>query len=291
MKYKFILKEAFRGFSNAKLSTFASIFTITLALILFVIYFTLSFNSNKLIKAIKDKVEIEIFLDDDITLDELNSLKDKLKTIGGIKQINYVSKDDAEKIFEKEYGKEMLEILESNPLPSSFKINLYDEYKTLERINKIISQISSYPKIQDVIFPEKNLEIIENNTSGILFVNLIILIVLIISSVFLVSNTIRLVISSKSKNIETMKLLGASNSFIRTPFIIEGIIQGILGCIFALIMLYLIYLYFTTLFNQTELKFDFLGWEFLIFLIGLGLLLGLTGSLFSINRFIKAKNL
>jgi cell division transport system permease protein len=289
MKFKFIIRESFRGFKNAKLSTFASIFTICLALILIAIYFSLSLNSNKLIKTIKEKVELEIFLDDDISVDELNVLKDKLKTIGGVKQITYITKEEAEKIFEKEYGKDMLEILEGNPLPSSFKVNLYDEYKTVERINKITAQISAFPKVQDIIYPEKNLEIIENNTSGILFVNLIVLIVLGISSVFLVSNTIRLVINSKAKNIETLKLLGATNTFIRLPFLLEGIFQGILGGILSVSILYVIYFYFMSIFSQTEYKFDFIGWEFLLFLIVLGLLLGFTGSLFSTNKFLKTK--
>ena len=183
----------------------------------------------------------------------------------------------------------MLEFLDANPLPASLKVSLYEEYKTLERINKIINQINGFPKVTDIFYPEKNLEIIENNTSGTLFVNLIILVALGISSVFLVSNTIRLVISAKSRNIDAMKLIGASNSQIRLPFIIEGIMQGVFGGILAIVILYFLYVYFTHLFTQTELKFDFLGWEFMAFLLTLGLLLGLTGSIFSTNRFLKKK--
>jgi len=168
-------------------------------------------------------------------------LKDKIRTIGGIKSITFVSKEEAAKIFEEDFGKDMLEILESNPLPASLRINIYEEYKSLDRINKITSQIAELPKIQEIIFPEKNVEILDRNTSGFLFVNLMILILISVTSVFLVSNTIRLVISAKRKDIETLSLLGASKSFIKAPFIIEGFIQGIAGGLISVGILYLIF--------------------------------------------------
>ena len=92
MKFNYLLKESLRGFNSAKLSTLASTFTITLSLILIAVYFTLSVNSNKIIKSIKDKVEIEIFLDDRATQENINLLKEKIRTIGGVKQITFISK-------------------------------------------------------------------------------------------------------------------------------------------------------------------------------------------------------
>ena len=287
MRFKYLLKESIRGFSSAKLSTFASIITIMLSLILIAIYFTISFNSSKMIKTIKSKVEIEVFLDDDITVKELDELKEKIKIIGGVKKITYVSKEKAAEIFEKEFGKEMLEIFEVNPLPASLKINLYEEYKTTDRINKIKNQLIKFPKVQDIVYPEKNLELIEKNTSGILFLNLVILIIITISSIILVSNTIRLVISSKQKAIETLKLLGATKAFIRIPFIIEGFIQGLLGGLCSVIFLYILYVYITSRFNHNELRLDFIGGEYLLYLILIGILLGILGSAISVRRYLK----
>jgi cell division transport system permease protein len=289
LKVKYILKEAVRGFNSAKFSTVASIFAITLSLILIAIYFTLFVNSGKLLKSIKDKVEIEVFLEDNINLNELNNLKDKIKTVGGIKTINYISKEDAAKIFEKDFGKDMLDIFEYNPLPASFKINVYEEYKSLEIMNKIKSQIASFPKVSDIVFPEKNLELLEKNTSGLLFINLTILILITVTSIFLVSNTIRLVISSKSKIIETLSLLGATKLFIKAPFIIEGFIQGFLGGLFSIGILYLIFLYFNTVMRQTDLQFEFLGFEYLLYLLISGIFLGVFGSSISVGKFIKLK--
>jgi len=287
LKFRYLLKESLRGFNSAKLSTVASVITITLSLILIAVYFTLSFNSNKLIKSIKDKVEIEVFIDENLSQDDINAIKEKIRTIGGVKQITFISKDEATKIFEKEYGKEMLELFESNPLPASFKINLYDEYKSLDRINKIKNQLSGVQNINDIVFPEKNLELIEKNTSGFLYINLVVLIIITLSSVFLVSNTIRLVITSRRKIIKTLKLLGATNSFIMTPFIIEGFLQGLFGGILASGILYSLLIIYSSRFSQNDFKLDFFGFEYLVYLIIIGIVLGILGSAFSVNRFLK----
>jgi len=291
VKISYLFKESIRGLSSAKLSTLASVITITLSLILISIYYNISVNSNKLIKTIKDKVEIEVFLDDSINQDELNDLREKIRTIGGVKQITYISKDEAIKIFEKEFGKDMLDVFESNPLPASLKINLYDEYKSTDRMNKIKAQIFTMKKVQDIVYPEKNLELIENNSNGLLLINLVILIVISLSSVFLVSNTIRLVISSKKRNLEVFKLLGANNSFIIAPFIINGFIQGLIGGLIGVGIMYGFYFLFTTKFSTNELKIDFMGIDFMIFLIITGIILGVLGSLISVKFFLKKEKL
>jgi cell division transport system permease protein len=291
LKINFLFKESLRGLNTAKLSTLASVITITLSLILIAIYYIVSVNSNKLIKSVKDKVEIEVFLDDSITQDELSDLREKIRTIGGVKQITYISKDEAAKIFTGEFGSDMLDIFESNPLPASLKINLYDEYKYTERMNKIKAQINTMKKVQDIVYPEKNLEMIEKNSSGLLLINLLVLIVISLSSIFLVSNTIRLVISSKKKILELFKLLGAKNSFIITPFLIGGFIQGLIGGLLAVAAIYGFYFLFTSKFSTNELKIEFIGIEYIIALIISGIFLGILGSVISVKFFLKKERL
>ncbi len=290
MKLGYLYKEAIRGFSNAKLSTFASVVTITLSLILIAIYFLFTVNSNRIIKNIKDKVEIEAFLVDDIKSEELGTLREKLKAIGGVKNITYVSKEDAAKIFSEEFGSDMLDIYESNPLPASFKINLYDEYKTIERINKIKSQLTNIQQINDIQFPEKNLELIESKTSGFLFINLIVMVIITVSSIFLVSNTIRLIISSRSKIIETFKLLGAKRSFIMIPFLIEGFIQGLAGSLLSISCLYLFFSVFVSKFESTDLHIELLSTDIILYIVLIGITLGISGSYFSVLKYLKFQN-
>ena len=290
MKYNYLIKESLRGFNSAKLSTLASVSTIALSLIIIGIYFFISLNSSSYTKKIKDKVELEAFLQDGYSINELDSLKENLKRLGGVKQISFVSKEEAAKIFEKEYGKEMLDIMESNPLPASFKISLYDEYKTIDKIEKLKKQISELGFVSEVIYPKKNLEMVDKNLSSILSLNLIILIVITISSVFLVSNTIRLVIASKEKLIYTMKLLGGTKKFIRSPFLIEGLMQGLIGGIIAAMFLYFLMNTVVGKFGEVNVSLEINSFLYILVVIVLGVLLGITGSAISIRRYLKFEN-
>lgn len=287
MKFNYYITESLRGFKNAKLSTLASVFTISISLILISIYFIIYVNSNLLIKSIKDKVEFELFLDETCTSEDLSNIKEKVRTIGGIKNIIYISKDSAKKIFETEFGRDMLEIFDDNPLPASLKINLYDEYKSTERMDKIKSQLEQIPKVTDVEFKKEYLEVIEKNSSALLFVNLIVSLIITITSVFLVSNTIRLVISSRKKLIDLLKLLGAKRHFIITPFILEGLIQGFAGGVLALIILAGFYYYANTKYFNESPTFSSIGFEYILYLLLTGISLGVFGSIISLRKFFK----
>lgn len=287
MKLIYLFKESLRGFSTAKVSTLASIITISLSLILIAIYYAVSINSSSIIQSVRDRVEIEVFLQDNITQGNLDTLTEEIKRIGGIRSIKYISKEEAAKIFTEEFGSEMLDILESNPLPPSFKINTYDEYKTVERLEKIKEVIAQKPGVIDIYYPQKNLQTIEDTSSGILYLNLIILIVITASSVFLVSNTVRLVIQSKRRVIQTLKLLGASKNFIRTPFLFEGIIQGFLAGILSIVLLILLVQYYSSLTGYNEFESGIFSFINFLYLIIIGIALGVLGSSISIQKHLK----
>jgi cell division transport system permease protein len=287
LKLVYLLKESLRGFSTAKVSTLASVITIALSLILIAIYYAVSVNSSSIIQSVRDRVELEVFLQDNISQGNLDTLTEEIKRIGGIRSIKYISKEEAASIFTQEFGSEMLDILESNPLPPSFKINTYDEYKTIDRLEKIKEVIAQKPGVIEIYYPQENLKTIENTSSGILYLNLIILIVITLSSVFLVSNTVRLVIQSKRKVIQTLKLLGATNNFIRTPFLFEGIIQGFLAGILSIVLLVLLVQYYSSLTGQDQFDsgvFTFLNFFYLVII---GIILGLIGSSISIRKHLK----
>ncbi|HRE41510.1 MAG TPA: permease-like cell division protein FtsX [Ignavibacteria bacterium] len=283
LNLKYIFKESLRSLNAAKLSTLASILTITISLLLITLYYTISIESGNIIKNVKDKVEIEFYLVDEISQSGLDSLKEELKRTAGVKSIKHISKDDALKIFEDENGSEMTDILEYNPLPASVRINLYDEYKSKEKIEKISENFVKNPYITEVAYPKKMVEIIESNSSSFLFYNLIILIVVILASIFLVSNTIRLVISAKRKNIEIKRLLGATKGLIQTPFLIDGVIQGLLGSLLFILVTIVFRVIIQT--TYSELTLNILSVNYL-FVIITGVLLGVIGSYISIKRFL-----
>lgn len=287
MSPSYYFKELYRYIKTAKSSVFGSTVVIMIAVLLLGIYITISINSIKLLKLIRDKVEIDAYLVDGFEESKVPSLINSLKTIGGIKSVKYISKDEAAKIFEQDFGKDILEVFDYNPLPASFKISLYDEYKTIDRIEKIKTEISQYKEINDIQYAKNNLEILERNSTSLVFLNLSLLIIITFASVFLVSNTIKLMISAKKNTIELMKLIGASKETIRTPFLLEGFIQGVAGSLLAVLILQLFLNYFYSTYTNNDFNFSIIDSTFLLLMVLFGALLGTFGSVFSIRRFLR----
>lgn len=287
MNPAYYFREFLRYLKTAKSAVFSSVIVIAIAVLLLGIYLTISINSVKLLKAIRDKVEIDVYLKEGLTQGEISKLMSEIKTIGGVKNITYISKEDAAKFFAEDFGEDILEVFDHNPLPASLKINLYDEYKTIDRIEKISSEIQKYREVDDIVYAHKNLEIIERNSRSLVFLNLSLLVIIAFSSVFLAGNTIRLMIESKKETILIMKLIGASKETIRTPFIMEGFFQGLTGSLLAVIILHLFLSYFFSTYTNSDFSFSVVDTKFIILLIIFGALLGTLGSAVSIRKYLK----
>ncbi len=287
MNPSYYFKELWRYIKTAKSAVISSTILIALAVLLLGIYVTISINSVRLMKMIRDKVEIDAYLVDTFPDSLSTKMINDMKTIGGVKSIRYISKDEAAKIFAEDFGKDILEVFDYNPLPASFKISLYDEYKTVDRIEKIKTELKKYKEIDDVQYAKNNLEILERNSNSLVFLNLSLLIIITFSSIFLVGNTIKLMITAKKDTIELMKLIGATKETIRTPFILEGFFQGLAGSILAVIILQLFLNYFYSTYTTTDFTFSVINSTFLILMIVFGALLGTFGSIFSLRRFLR----
>ncbi|MFI5145315.1 MAG: cell division protein FtsX [Ignavibacteria bacterium] len=287
MSPAYYFKELLRYLKTAKSAVFGSTVVVAIAVLLLGFYVTISINSIKLLKLIRDKVEIDAYLNDSFDETKAYGLINQIKTIGGIKSVRYISKDEAAKIFAEDFGKDILEVFDYNPLPPSLKISLYDEYKTTERIEHIKSELVNFKDINDIVYAQKNLEILERNSNSLVFLNLTLLIIITFSSIFLVGNTIKLMISAKKNTIELMKLIGASKETIRTPFLMEGFLQGFIGSILAVVILQLFLNYFYSTYSNNDFNFSIIDTTFLVLMVVFGTLLGTFGSLFSVRRFLK----
>lgn len=276
-----------RYLKTAKSAVISSTIVIALAVLLLGIYLTISINSVKLLKLIRDKVELDAYLVDNIQPSEAGKLITSIKSIGGIKNVNFISKEEAAKLFAEEFGQDILEVFDHNPLPPSLKINLYDEYKTIDRIEKIKAELVKNKEVTDIVYAQKNLEIIERNSQSLVFLNLSLLVIITFSSIFLIGNTIRLMIIAKEDTIEIMKLIGATKETIRTPFIMEGFFQGFTGSLIAVIILQIFLGYFYATYTNNDFNFSIIDTKFLILLVIFGTLLGTLGSAISIRRFLK----
>ncbi|MBZ0202828.1 MAG: ABC transporter permease [Ignavibacteria bacterium] len=287
MNPSYYFKEFMRYLMTAKSAVASSTVVIALAVLLLGIYLAISINSVKLLKLIRDKVEIDAYLADSIPGADINKLIADIKTVGGVKSVTFVSKEEAAKIFAEDFGQDILEVFDYNPLPASLKISLYDEYKTIDRIEKIKAELQKNREIDDIVYAQKNLEIIERNSQSLVFLNLSLLVIITFSSIFLIGNTIRLMIVAKKDTIEILKLIGATKETIRTPFVMEGFFQGFLGSILAVIILQLFLGYFYATYTNNDFNFSIMDTKFLILLVIFGTMLGTLGSAISIRRFLK----
>lgn len=287
MQLRYIVREGFSGFRRAKLSMTAAIATICVSLLLLGSFFILVLNANTVVESLREKVEMEAFLADYVTPIETSILRDSIAALAGIREVRYVSKDSAAKIFKEEFGEDIDRVLDFNPLPASIKIFLKDGYRNAKSAEAIYEAVKSIPGVEDVIYRKTLLEMLDKRATTFLWLVFGIGIFITLSSVFLVANTIRLAIYAKRKIIQTMKLIGATKSFVRGPFILEGLVQGFLGGALAAGVLFLVFEYLARWISVELVDFVHVNPIYYGVVVVAGCLLGFIGSAISIRRFIS----
>jgi cell division transport system permease protein len=287
MQLRYVIKEGFSGFKRAKLSMFAAIFTICVSLLLLSFFTILFLNANSIVNSLREKVEMEAFLDEQLSYDQTTQVKGLVEMLEGVREVRYVSKEEAAKIFHEEFGEDVYSILNFNPLPASLKIFLKDGYKTMKGAEVICSQVKSIKGVEEVIYRKQLLEMLDQHAMLFLWIMFGIGVFITVSSIILVANTIRLAIYAKRKIIQTMKLIGATRSFIRTPFLLEGFLQGLIGGAVAAGVIYAIFTYLEKWIMLSLSEFFHVQPYYYGIIVGIGCLLGLFGSIISVRRFIS----
>jgi len=233
MHLGYLIKEGMSGFRRAKLSMVAAIFTICISLLLLSFFSILLINANRVIEGLRDKVELEIFLADYLSKEETQALQAQVAALEGVREVRYISKEEAAEIFRQEFGEDINRVLDFNPLPASFKVFLKDGYKNVAGAEQVYSAVKTMNGVEEVIYRKSLLEMLDQRAQTFLWLMLGIGVFIAVSAIFLVANTIRLAIYAKRKIIQTMKLIGATRMFIRIPFILEGLLQGLIGGVLA----------------------------------------------------------
>jgi cell division transport system permease protein len=277
MSFSYTLKESLSGFRRTKLSSIVSIITVCISLLLLGVFGILTLNAARFIDALRNKVELEAFLTEPVTQDEIEALQRTITGIEGVEKATFISKEEAARIFKREFGEDILSILDFNPLPPSFRVGLKKEYKTSAGAQSVHNRLSSLSGIESVAYRKALIELIDRRTDAINTITLGLGILISLSAIILVSNTIRLAIYAKRRLIQTMELVGATWSFIRLPFLLEGMLQGLIGGILAAGLLFTIF----------ERGFIHTDTYFYVVVIVAGTILGLVGSVISVLRFIQ----
>ncbi len=287
MSVSYTLKESFAGFRRNRAASLITVFTVSISLLLLGVFAIITMNFAGFVEQIRSRVDLEVFLDTDINERQQEEMNDILTSIPGVDEVVFVSKEDAAKIFERDFGESFDDILEDNPLPQSFRLSIREGYTTSDSVAVIAGRVEKLQLVESVHYRKQLLELIDRRARAFTVATLFIGIMLALSAVILVANTIRLTIYAKRHIIRTMKLVGATPMFIRAPFLIEGVFHGMLGGIIASLLIEIVFSFFIQPLSEDLLVSIHVSWSFYALLVLGGCLLGLLGSLISIGRFLK----
>lgn len=289
--FKYFIKDAGNSLKRNKTLSISSATTVMATLFILGIFLLVMLNVRLGILDVESRLEIKAFLKQDITAEQKTAIEAKIKENKNIKSYSFETKEMALKKYEQQLGKDYQYLIEgyqkSNPLPESFIIKADKP----ENVNSISSSMSSLPGIDQIKDGKEIVDKIITATNAIKWVGLGLFVILIGVSLFLIGNTIKIAVFSRRREIGIMKYIGATDWFIRWPFIMEGAVIGLLGALGADILLYFGYRYLIVNIQKSLIMSSLLQPGYVIttmlpyFLI-LGLIIGCLGSIISIKKFL-----
>lgn len=268
-----------------------SLISITMVLLLLGIIGLLILNAGVLSKYVRENISFSVLIHDNIKEPDIKLFKKTLDTQHFVKSTEYINKDDAAKQLQEELGEDFLQTLGYNPLSPTINIYLKSEYATPDSIKKIETWLlSNTEMVSEVAYQHNLVQLINNNIRKISIILFFFAAIFLVISFALLNNTVRLMIYSKRFTINTMKLVGAKNTFIRKPFLISGLIQGFMSSVIALIILSFIVNFYN---KQLGEMISLLNLQHLIILYliitFIGIFLTIISTYFSINKYLRLK--
>jgi len=286
-----VVREAFGGFRKAKLAAFGSVLTIALSLLLLGLFTVISANTSRVLDALREKVEMEAFLDEPAAPQRIEEIRKAILAVPGVDSVRFVSKEEAARVFKEEFGEDIKSVLDFNPLPPSFKITLAAPSRTSAAAAAIQKGVGAVKGVADVVYRKEILEFLERQAQTLYNVGLGLGILIGFTAIFLVFNTIRLSIyASRLARAGAAPIPAAEATWwsVRGPFILEGIIQGVLGGGIAALVLYYLATAGMGMFSAELAGFFRVDAQYYWGVAGAGFVLGLMGSAISVRRFLKA---
>lgn len=283
---KYFFKESFTSLIRNRWMSLASIGAVASALIIFGSFLLLSVNFDYILKDVESQVEITAYLEDSVDEAGISELNKSIGSIEGVKEVKFISKEDAIEEFKEQVGRELLEGIE-NPLPNSFRIKVNDPHE----VGTVAEKIQRFVGIEEVKYGKGIVEKLFNIIYWMRIIGMVIMAVFAAVSIFIISNTIRLTVFARRREISIMKYIGATDWFVRWPFLIEGMVLGLIGSSLAIGILAVAYNY---LFITVKINLPMIAllpieefYNYALGFLGIGMLIGAFGSSFSIKRFLK----
>ncbi len=294
MALSYTLREGLAGFRRSTFATVTSVSALAIALVLIGLFALLGWQWKEFSDALRDRAaEAEVFLRP-AEAGVAERVGERLRQIPGVDSVRYVSQAEASETFREAFG-EGADIFDDEQfLPASYQVRLGGDYAQADSMTAIAARIRTWGSVEDVAFDVASVQAIERNRKAFSAVGLGVALLVVVAALLLVGNTVRLSIYARRMLIRTMKLVGATNGFIRQPFLIEGAAQGLLAGVVAGLALWGLYgLLLGALHEADALGAADAGWPggsavFSVLAIAvLGMLLGFAASWVSVRRFIR----
>jgi Cell division protein len=290
----YTLKQAFQQIHRNKGMSLASVFAITAMLLILGLFFVISVNVNLFTEMVKqDYDKVEIYLLDSTDRAQAQQIMDTMKDIKNVSKVEYRSKADALKIMKERWGDSgyLLDSLGDNPLPNSILVKV----NTLAAANKVNSTAAKLSGVESVKYYKETVDKLTKITDFLQIAALVIMVFLVIVSIVVVSNTIKLTVFARSREISIMKYIGATNWFVRGPFLVEGILIGLFSSLVSAGITYLIYGKIVdaigskvmTILSSPLVPAGYLSVNLIIIFVAMGVSIGACGSIISMRKFLN----
>ena len=290
--FSYLIGEGLSNIFKNKKSTMSSLMIMCATMIVFGLFFFFFLNINSFVSNVADAQGIRVFLNINATDSQIEQAGNEILSIDGVKNAEYISQEDGYKIMEERMGEEALEGFDSSVFPASYLVTLTD-LELNEEVQEAITQIEN---VDDIESSNQTIAQIIRLAKGVRIVTAVILVLLIIISISIIANTIKLTVHARRKEISIMKYVGATNSFIRWPFLVEGVILGIFAGIISVILIGGAYTYIANQMSSSDFMTT-IGWKMLSFkemfnlillvYLAIGAGIGTIGSSISMRKYLE----
>ena len=288
-KFLHLLGEGFKNIWRHKMTALTAVFSLFIALYIVGVIATAGNNTHKVLHYLRSKYKIEVFFSQDVSNEKAVGFIHKIKKIEGVRNATIIEKEDAVRIFKDQFGENIVELLGYNPLPVSAVVNVNRNHRNFFNVEPIIKEIKSIPSVDEVRYQGNLINKIERNYKRVIDKLPYLSGIIVLIAVLIIYNTIKLSVYSRKEVIETLQLIGASNTFIKLPFVIEGILIGMISAILVFPSLFMsvkAFNYLIDSFSSFNIKVNFdpfiLVWMFLIVI-----LISVIGSYRAASNFLK----
>ncbi len=288
---EYFIQEVFRSLRRNNWMSFASIGTVAVSLFVLGVFLILVLNMNRMASMLESQVQISVYLQDDVKKSDRIDLQSDIEKMQGIDTVKFVDKDAAKERLSERLGdqKYLLDALgDKNPLPDSFEVTV----KTPEMVETAAKAIERMEGVESAKYGQDVVEHLFDITRLMRIFGLVLMLLLAGATIFIISNTIRLTVFARRKEIAIMKYVGATDWFIRWPFLMEGIVLGCIGGILSALALRSFYaamaakIYNTLAFFPLMPQYPFMNYVTVAIIIS-GMFIGAIGSAFSLKRFLE----